>query len=212
LPLDLHSFSSFRASRFGDEWYWKRYVDFNELSQSNKNISALNKIVKGWFPIIGNGEMFLTVLVPNKYKNKIIKGQAIQVKMADFSRVKNREDIAIKRAKIHLENSKVIEGISYFYFKKIIQLAKQKNINIVLIKYPVTEEYFNATKNYISNTDAHYFKIINNINDANIPTLDYQKYFFGEPALFKDSDHLNQKGAEILSKKINQDLKELNLT
>ena len=55
MPLDLHTFSSYRADKFRDSYYWVDYIDYVELGLAKDELSSfLLLYLKGRiFPIFG---------------------------------------------------------------------------------------------------------------------------------------------------------------
>lgn len=206
LPLDLATFSSFRAGRFRDYWYWKRYIDEKEVPAFKEYTHPLQRL----FPILGQGEKIFMPLILKfiKKERELIKGH-LSVK-GDFSKAKNKSRVALDVANQHFKNARLIDKDLFLYFKKILDLAQERNIKVALIKFPLTKEYYDKASKYIPDEEAYYGKIkklTNNYNNVRI--FDYQKTFFDNGSLFINSDHLNYWGAEILSKKFNDDLKKV---
>ena len=90
-------------------------------------------------------------------------------------------------------------------------MAQSKNKKIILIKYPVTKEYKAALEAKGINRENFYSNLDKSISKyKNMRILDYQD-LFDDNSLFSDSNHLNKNGAEIFSKKLNEDLRKLNI-
>jgi hypothetical protein len=104
------------------------------------------------------------------------------------------------RSQFHRKNP--FDPTLVHYFKEILELCREKQIPVFLVKYPVSLEYFNAAAGYFSIRD--FYKRIDAIteNYPNIYLLDYQSIFFNKPQYLADSDHVNKKGAALLSKQI----------
>ncbi|MBW2973166.1 hypothetical protein KY346_02105 [Candidatus Woesearchaeota archaeon] len=208
LPLDLHVFSPYLTTRFENDWYWRKYIDFKELANFT-NESIFKKEIKSIFPLLDSGSDLIELLMRRK-TSKIVKGHILSLER--FSNAQNRTQLAANTAKRHLEYSQIIKQDAFLYFKKIIELANRREVTVILIKYPVTKEYFIASKKYIADTEEFYKKIVNKIYKYNnVYILDYQKLFFDKNDLFKDDNHLNKWGAEILSKQVAKDLEKIKL-
>ena len=214
LPFDLHSFSSFRADRIKQQWYWSRYVNYLELSKNNKNIKVLDTLnleLQSFFPVINKGQHITELFFMKSKKNDIIKGY--EARNGNYSKLKNKYHWALSRVNSQLKNQVFIDESLVKYFKKILELSEENNISVVLIKYPLSIEYFTAIKEFIPDTEKYYQDIKKMIMGyKDIFLLDYQKLFFGQDSLFSDSDHLNNIGAIIFTKQVNNDLNRLGLT
>ncbi len=79
--------------------------------------------------------------------------------------------------------------------KKIIEIAKDKNIIVTLVAAPVTQEFLNQFKNY-----DDFFRLISEVaGKAGIRYIDYNypaTVRFDSRKDFYDSNHLTQKGVE----------------
>jgi hypothetical protein len=164
---------------------------------------------------VGDGAEFLTSVwfslkthYGNEELTKLVKGHNRIYE--DFSESGNKRKNALKRVNINLKGAEVIDENLLFYFNAILKLAKKENITVILVKFPTTEYYYNATAQYIPDKNAFYddiFNVTGRYDDIFI--LDYQKVFFHNYSLFSDSDHLNYKGAEKFSKIVREDIKKI---
>lgn len=102
-------------------------------------------------------------------------------------------------------NSNQVQRIikTHFYdLEQIIKQAKSNDIKIVLLATPTTNLY----KNYVINT-PQYFNLKNNINRlSKYDNVIFIDYFINNENFtkkdFKNSDHLNAKGADKLTRKV----------
>jgi len=206
LPIDLHSFSSFRTNRFRNEWYWKKYVNYKEVAVFNDdNFFLIKRSILSVCPVIGSGTR---ILMPLLRESEIIKGHIKSE--GNFSKIENRQEKAQQRVDYLLKNQEVLDKILLLYFKKSLELVKENKLKVVLVKFPITREHHNASNKYVPNKTIFYSKIdkiIKTVNYEPIYILDYQNIYFDKNYLFSNDDHLNPRGIEIFSKKIDQDLK-----
>lgn len=208
MPLDLHTFSSYRSSRFEDHWYWKDFVDFREVAEINKNVSSVEKNLNLMFPLAGQGRNLIKYFF-QRNSTVLIKGY--MPVNESFLLANNKEAIASARADYHLKNQAAIDSSILLYFSKLIELAQEKGIKVILVKFPITKEYYNAAGKYIQDNNEYYSQIFSSIKSCrDVYLMDYQKKFFGKQFIFKDSDHLNYDGAEQLSRLFTNDMKALN--
>lgn len=210
LPVDLHSFSSFRTDRFDNEWYWRKLINFYKLAYQEKKLSLLNVEINGIFSFKGKG---LQLLKPVDFSKLSEIQRGYTPSNSDFSKVRDRRTAAANRVASHLEKCEVIDNMLLDYFYKILDLAKEKNIKAALVKYPLTDEYYEETKKYIPDAEKFYDSALCKINNyGGINIFNYQSLYSGKPELFKDSDHLNSAGAAEFSRLLEQDLTKNNLT
>lgn len=154
------------------------------------------------------GENFMA---RTRTKSKMFKGYIGG--FANFSNLDTGQELASQIATAHFKNSELIDDSLVLFFEKILDLGRDYNISVVLVKFPVTEEYYNATGDYFQDKDSYYrdvSRIIQGYDDVYI--MDYQKIYFSKPHLFRDAHHLNMYGAKVVSRRLLSDLKKLNLT
>ncbi|MFD3003475.1 hypothetical protein ACFS7Z_24165 [Pontibacter toksunensis] len=81
------------------------------------------------------------------------------------------------------------------HLKKIINLCKKHNVELIFVVTPVTKEYFNSVQNYQEFTD-----LAGGIaSDYSIPLIDYnteEGLILDSQSDFYDKDHLSQAGVE----------------
>ena len=108
-----------------------------------------------------------------------------------------------KMVKSHIKNNNR-ENNQIDYVGKMIELAKENNHNLIFVITPHSKKY----RKYIQNEENLFEKLYKKVceageNDKNIKILNYfsDPRFQGafEQEFFLDSDHLNLKGAELLT-------------
>lgn len=108
-----------------------------------------------------------------------------------------------------LPSKKVLESYNFsddniYYLKKIVELCKNNNITLILVKAPTMfpywyDEYDNYITSFAKENNIDYYNLINNIDEIGLDFL-YDTYDGGV--------HLNLTGAEKLSKYFSSILKE----
>jgi len=118
-----------------------------------------------------------------------------------------KRDKAAKRVKGQLlQFPQEIDDKVYQYYASSILMAKQRNIDLYLILFPQTEEYFNAIH---PENHEKLEKFIALLGDKyGVKLLDYRFSFRNDEQLFSNQDHLNRLGAKILIKKVFDDISE----
>jgi hypothetical protein len=215
LPIDLHSFSSWRADRFLFDFYWVKYLNYWEVGWYKKEVlKFLSKYINGkFFPYKGEFETVFH-LPPQMERNRKVPlpkiFQGFILKTENFHQ--NRNERARQRVSLHFYKHYHLDDELVHYFKKIIVLCSQKKRILVLVKFPVSKIYFQYASKKIP-VDIIYKKVQSIIQPyRNVRVLDYQKLFFENDGIyFDDPDHLNQKGAKVLSEKIREELIRLNM-
>jgi len=198
LPFDLHSFSSFRSDRIINDIYWSKYVNYFELAEIKKNRKYIIKwTIANFCAYVGKGDEIL------EYLQKVRGFPSL--------RKKQNENVS-SRISYHLKNRDTIDQDILFYFKKILHLCSENNINIVFVKYPVSKQYLVNSSHYI-NKKQYYNFLISVIEDFSLLSYaiwDFQDLYIDFPEIFIDSDHLNSRGSteftKILATKIEDSL------
>ncbi len=207
LEIDLHTFSGVLTNEaksfprlFPRLWFFSDFVSYKEIKEIRGD-SYISLWIESNFPFIGKGDEFRFIIKKPKLVNTSL-GWVEQ--KGDFSEVENKFELAEISVLAHFEEEERISNISFEYFIKTIELAKENNISIFFIKYPVTKEYGLAiVENNITKED-YYKTIFKGINKTieNYYILDYYDIYFNNSEYFSDPDHLNWKGAEVLSQRL----------
>lgn len=214
LPFDLHSYSSYRSNQYVHVHYWKKYINFWELGLYKRDLlSHLFTRLKGEFAYM-NGvdyvKKFVLIKTGTIHPRTIIDGFIIF--NGDFSN--NKDPIASAKYIVHRQfnNAEIIDECIANYFIRTLDLLDSHNIDIVLVKYPITEQYFLEASKEID-IDIFYNTILKLIEDNGyyLPVLDYHDLFWNEMHYFQDAEHLNINGAEVFTPIIRDELINLGL-
>ena len=209
LPIDLQSFSSYRSNIPAD-FYWTKYVDYIEVGRKKGDFFQyfVKYLQAKYIPYLGDGEEIVRqtyqLIFDKLERSDLMYGYIPQY--SNFDEFKNKEELGTKQASFHFYKNNYFDDDLVFYFKKIIDLAAEKNINVILIKFPITKQYYLAAQEFIP-IDSYYLnlgKILEGIR--NIQIIDYQKIYFDNDNYFEDTDHLNYKGAVLFSQLLRKDL------
>ena len=228
IQTDLHTF----LFRDDVEWatfdsypnYWRKYVSIIDIYHLRQKFSLNDAImweINSLIPFIGQDEQFIDFLgmseedrIKGFDARELIDGMQVRKDKFEWANESKRYKKANRTAIDHFIDFGKISTISdskIDYFQKILDLAEEQGLQVVLIKYPITEEYYNLSKKYIDN-ELYYDRIFSITREyCNVYLLDYQKEYFGQYSLFHDEDHLNIWGSEIFSKQINEEFKKLGL-
>ncbi len=211
--IDLESLSSSLAqpNHISDTRMFLQFMSYNEISKITGE-SVLFLWLKANFPVIGNGMDFFK---PKEPFEGISLGWLKVV--SDFSLVSDQ--VKFERAmgtyRFYFEGQQIIDSLSFEYFLKTLKLANDNNINIILIKTPVEKTYEEIIAAQNISKEDYYNRVFNGAESVlpeGVHVLDYYSLFFNNSEYFGDADHPNYRGAEALSKKIYNDIKNLNLS
>jgi len=207
LPLDWHSFSSFRAGRFNNEWYWQKHLNFFELAFKLKKPTLINQAISAFFYFKERGEGLLAALAGVSLPKKGFYWQGFNGLDNDFSQAKNRLTIAQDKVERHFKDAELLDKTMLESFLNILKLAQDQQQKVILISFPVSIEYYLLAKEQFV-SEATYQDVTSDFLEDfdNIYYLDYQNLYFNNPELFFDSDHLNVEGAALFSRIIQEEI------
>ncbi|MEI6047792.1 MAG: hypothetical protein WCS03_02750 [Bacteroidota bacterium] len=96
-----------------------------------------------------------------------------------------------------------VSNFNLFYLKKIVELCKGKDINIILINTPLFEDFYAV----IPSCKINEYDAI--VNDLDIPYINLNSYNLPDDCFLPDGDHLNSNGAKIFTKHLVKYLKNI---
>jgi hypothetical protein len=210
--IDLVTFSSLLTDQtriFDDLYFFHKYVPWAEVKkiENASNLEMLKMyLAEVYFPAIGQGEDFVDIFVAPKL-TEVYLGWTKEYENYALSDTRKTAQATYD---LQFDGQARISPVSLEYFLKTLELAKENNINIIFIKYPIAKEYDEIITERGFDKSSYYKTIFNEIDkklNSNYQVLDYYNLFFDHSEYFTNPDHLNYLGAEILSKKISEDLK-----
>jgi len=215
LPIDLHSFSSFRLERIGFNPHWAAYIDYLELGR-----------IKGRFPEYlvktidlrlwayrGQYGRLLPFLFPSDRRPKAIRPdieRGFTPKTGFFFRKKQGR--SWNRVRRQLLGFNHFHPQLVLFFRRILSLCAERDIRVVLVKMPITSRYYRHAARLVP-VDDFYGRIERIAGEyPGVHRLNYQAIYFKlENWLFFDAEHLNNRGARHLSDLLRKNLIQLGL-
>jgi hypothetical protein len=214
VPVDLHSFVSFRRERVEtiDPAFWDKYVNYLEYGRDVGDVfSVAPTILKAKLGVLGGFDQAVPIIVNEIQVPEMISGFLPTMENYAASDEKERIDRAIERAAFHFEGYTYKDEVLVEYFLRLLDLLDLYDITVVLVYYPFTELYYDAASEYIP-VQSH-LSMVESLVAEQPPALilDYHDLFFGQLDYFSDSDHLNVAGAAIFTDLLIKDLTEAGL-
>jgi len=207
LEVDMQTFSERTVSEglvFDNLYLYRDYISLNNIKKIRKDDSIYKFWIEENFPVIGNGEEFRFIYFRDL--SEIDLGWLNNT--GNFSTAE--KEISLQRVyDIHYNHKKRIANLTFEYFLKTLELAKENNISIILIKYPQSKEFDGYITERNVTKDDYYDYIFKEVDSMgiNYRLLDYYDEYFNHTEYFGDPDHLNYVGSKIFSKKVNDDFK-----
>ena len=182
-----------------ENWRIKNYNIYTDLQ--------LNHKIEHNFELLNNKQIdnLNTIL---EYKNGLESG-ILSKGSFPVDTIQSTEFIekhAIKSAKRHTNNTNYIQD-NIHTLEKIIKLSKEKNFDVIIVTPPTSDYYRNLIPNNILKILSENLNRVDKKN-SNVYWLNFYKDNTFDSSHFKDSDHLNLKGARKLTELINLFLQE----
>jgi hypothetical protein len=209
LEIDLHTFSTKTTTGnflMHELWYYRRFVPYQDISAITGK-SLVDVFIRSHLPVVGVREELLTKNLERIPPLKV----GWYCEKGNFSGVSNKTLAGIQRIQLHFNNQNRTSPIALEYFGKTLELARENNITVILLKSPVSKEYDEGAAYMNITKDDYYEAVFEAANQAvdEFFILDYYSSYFNNTEYFSDADHLNCHGSEVFSKKLSDDLKNL---
>ncbi len=213
LQSDISSFGPMISNRLEYNSYWIKYIDYFELARIKKNRDVLNKWVEGKFiSYAGNyKDIQLSIFYRIKIKTlEMYHGYRPHRDYHNFANEPNRQRVAWNKANVILSPEAYLDSTIATYFEKILQLCQKQQIGVMLIRIPMSKEFYEEETRIVP-VDKLYAAVDSiacryTVYDR---TYDYHDLFFDHPEYFFDPDHLNIKGADLFSERLAKNLGEI---
>ncbi len=173
-----------------------RSIYFSNLKESDNKIEYLSERYLKRYIVLLNPKS-RDILVWNSLSNlsSLVKGDAKdndrEWSSLSYSEQKKLSEI---RAKEQFYNTELSEPL-FIELGKIISICKEHEIELIGIKFPVTEVYMKAIGFNCTSSDS-LFKM------NNLEVFDYRQLYFDKNEFFRDQDHLNPEGSKVFVKMI----------
>jgi len=207
LPLDLHSFSSFRSDHIDTPTFWNNFIDYRSLIKV-KGLRVLRNKLTLTIANEGAGRTaFITNLFDFIWHGRCDIG-TIQQRLPVKTYPALNEEKALRKARSHFDSHTVFDEDILLYFKKILKLCRNADIAVVTVQTPVSKPYFTEARKHVSPQMIRQ-KIAQDPTCRNLISgnLDYlQNYLDRDDLFIADGDHLNEKGRGIFSQPFCSDI------
>jgi hypothetical protein len=214
LPVDLHSFNGFRSRRVFFDLEWQRYIDYLELwSFKKQRLYYLREWgALRFFGFRGKYQRFFGRYVQglrDKPLSQIDRGFRPR---KGFFHLDPKKRGSLYMASHQLQGLVKFCPDMVFFFRRILDLARRNDMDVVLLRSPVTPAYMKVARKFLAVN--RYYERVREIT-AGHPRIHFlfkQKMFQrNSTAYFFDAQHMNAKGARIFSDAVRRDLIRLKL-
>lgn len=213
LPAELHSFSAQgKALVFGhelDDVYWSDRISLSFLNEENMEPSASRWWISAWhFPYAGQ---FYRIFSQWKKSGYISDSLGFISSEENFGSLTHEEKRASASARFqsHFHSYPPVDSFQIRFLRKTMAVCKSEGIRLVFVQFPVTAEY---TTLCLQNPAV--IKVDSTLKNElkGYPVLSLRDSFAGSPGFFSDPDHMNTKGAVLVSERIAQFIDSLRKT
>jgi hypothetical protein len=213
LPFDPHSFSAQgNALLLGhelDDYFWSGILSPEKIRNKNLPSSYLRWWIGAtFFPYAGQ---FFSLAAWKKTRPFKLEENGFAPSEENFSAVgKQSTELQAKvRFNSHFSGHSPYDHLQFSSLKSILKECSKNRIQVVLVSYPLSDDYRNLVE--MSGMEDQLQLTFQKIKKPPI-RLNYASFFKDKSEYFSDADHLNKKGAAILSQKIRIELDSLRKT
>jgi len=216
IPVDLHSFSSYRLEDSTQSIFWDRFVDYHELS----GVSG-HPIIKNPLKLTLVHDEFGKASFINNIKESLRK--IFQPEHASLNKMLNQaylgenpkeqtgqDEKARQKVNQQLEGFRAMDPVVLAYFEKILLLCKEKNIRVITVQMPLSDHYIRHAEKFISKNNISDLLNSPDIKPYLFKNLNHMELYAGRDDYFswawRDGDHLNSEGKERFSELLASEL------
>jgi len=210
LSIDPVNFSPKAASELSFDGYWRKYLNYSQLTNDKQSSgSMLNWVYGTFFSYVGNYKyVYMSALFFRTDLSKIKHGYFPARNYKNFAKEPNRDQLGYYVASTYLagyQGKSVLYNTDYYL--KILDLCRQHHIHLVLLRMPLTDEYLKYAHKLINieQLDQEIVDLTRK-NYDNFDVFDFRHEFQGKPWYFFNADHVNPTGAAIISHKLKEQL------
>ncbi len=201
LPLSVESLARSVYSDSGHAYFWGKYFDYLDLAQNSENKFRFYEFLQGkCFAYMGRLDKVLSYIKGKDVHEAELAFANKARKSFDQQPIERQNKMINSRfKKLFASNDLVIPELEK-YFYRTIDLCKQHQIKVVLVRVPITDRLNQKVNNELN--VAEFNQAVKRIEEKypNIPYLNYQSLAAGHDFWFRDADHLNPYGAQQLTK------------
>lgn len=183
LTVDEHTLSKYREKTNNSD----KSVFYAEIPDSVNSYKLLKKrILRKYIPFFNakNGQII-------KYYFQTFFDKKEEIK--DWSSVSKKEQLEKSKSRLKTQFPHIEKSFSLTHsLERIILTCKENNIELVGIKFPLTKVYHHCLEDRNYGADSIF-------QSQELPIKDFKIWNLENDKLFKNQDHLNEKGASLFA-------------
>lgn len=201
ITVDEHCFLSYRAkyNNTDKSILFADYEFYNKVKPTNALNFYMAKGVSQWLPLTSKKNI---TLVSKFLETKFSRQGSTEVneKSKEWCEFSFEERSKLEKERFDFQFNTLFDPAMANTFHSIYKIAKEQNIRVYGVKFPVTKGYKMLMQ---SKTFPEIEKVL---AESKIPIIDYTSDQYPD-CQFENQDHLNSKGAEVLTPKLLSDPK-----
>lgn len=201
ITVDEHCFLSYRAkyNNTDKSILFADYEFYNTVKPTNQLNFYMAKGVSQWLPLTSKKNITLvSKFIETKLSDQGSTG--VNEKSKEWCEFSQEERSKLEKERFDFQFNTLFDQAMANTFNSICKIAKEQNIRVYGVKFPVTLGYKMLMQ---SKTFPEIEKVL---LESKIPVIDYTSDQYPD-CQFENQDHLNSKGAEILTPKLLSDPK-----
>ncbi len=201
ITVDEHCFLSYRAkyNNTDKSILFAEYEFYNKVKPTNQLNFFMAKGVAQWLPLTSKKNITLV----SKFLETKLSGEGqsnSNEKNKEWCELSTEERDKLEKERFEFQFNTLFDPSMASTFNSICKIASEQNIKVYGVKFPVTNGY-----KLLMQSKA-FTEIEKILADSKIPVIDYTNDKYPD-CQFENQDHLNSKGAEILTPKLLSDPK-----
>lgn len=214
LPASLHSFIVQQTTRM-DVAPWPKYLDYWEIGAEfgERTNYALKFARNALVPYAGRFEDFVIEANDDWSVEETIEMQGTKFIPDREMDAETLKYLSAVRVRDHfwegMKQQFWFDERVARYLEKVLDLAQEHDIRVVLVRTPLAEEYWRLANERI---DVEYLdrRVADFIQGrSKVSYLDYYDLYFDRPELFFDGDHLGEAGSAIFTEHLARELEKI---
>jgi len=212
IQADPSSFISNRNRVNTNDIYWVDFADYDELAKESNDPTFKRKYLGArYISWMGGARLLYKKLFLKKRErveaDLIVMGYRPSNMSFTDDPMKKQKAFVRERVKSYFKDEPPVDEFQLKYFRYILEYCDQKGIGVYLIRVPATKAYIERlSKVFDLNEFNRSIEEVAQSYSVFKGVLDYQDMLFDRPDYFVNPDHLNDKGATILSKALDERL------
>jgi hypothetical protein len=210
LSVDALTFSDWRGRALPFRYWYAHRVDYLAIGwQRGEPLRfAVNAFLGLHAPYVGRRDdilfyfatgrpVLLTIHIDREMELGSFLGPAGWAKLSESE----REAMARDRILRHFPHP-VFDEVAGAYFRKTLELARDEGVSLIVVRFPETTEYFQASRDFVQRARVEERLATMLADHPEVTVVDARLDYAAKPKLFMDPDHLSGRGARRFTRRL----------